>query len=122
MAQTMSDQPLLSQLLQLLSPSIRSSLGELQGTLHLIAHDLNAISPADASTERQSELVMNAQRRVDEFASMLGIVSHLDSLARGGLKPQPEYVDRVRLREQMAHRLNAQRAGKLVKLRLKWIS
>ena len=118
----MSDQPLLSQLLQLLSPSIRSSLGELQGTLHLIAHDLNAISPADASTERQSELVMNAQRRVDEFASMLGIVSHLDSLARGDLKPQPEYVDLVRLLEQLAHRLNAQRAGKLVKLRLKWIS
>ena len=121
MAQTMSDQPLLSQLLQLLSPGIRSSLGELQGTLHLIAHDLNAISPGDASTERRSELVMNAQRRVDEFASMLGIVSHLDTLARGDLKPQPEYVDLVRLLEQLAHRLNAQRAGELVKLRLNWI-
>ncbi|MBL6814529.1 MAG: response regulator [Pseudomonadales bacterium] len=114
----MSDQPLLSQLLQLLSPGIRSSLGELQGTLHLIAHDLDALAPADASTERRSELVMNAQRRVDEFAIMLGIVSHLDSLARGDLKPQPEYVDLVRLLEQLAHRLNAQHVGEPVKLRL----
>lgn len=117
----MSNQPLLSQLLQLLSPGIRSSLGELQGTLHLIAHDIDAISPVDASTERLSELVMNAQKRVDEFASMLGIVTHLDSLTRGGLKPQPEYVDLARLLEQLAHRFNAQRAGELVKLHLNWI-
>ena len=36
----MSETPLLSQLLNMLGPDIRSSLGELQGTLHLIAHDL----------------------------------------------------------------------------------
>ena len=121
MSQTVSDLPLLSQLLQSLSPGIRSSLGELQGTLHLIAHDLEANSAADASTERRSELVINAQKRVDEFTSMLGIVSHLDSLTRGDLKPQPEYIDLVRLLGQLAHRLNAQRGGELVKLRLNWI-
>jgi len=120
-SQTVSDLPLLSQLLQSLSPGIRSSLGELQGTLHLIAHDLEANSAADASTERRSELVINAQKRVDEFTCMLGIVSHLDSLTRGDLKPQPEYIDLVRLLGQLAHRLNAQRGGELVKLRLNWI-
>ncbi len=53
MSQTVSDLQLLTQLLQSLSLGIRSSPGELQGTLHLIAHDLEANSAADASTERR---------------------------------------------------------------------
>ena len=117
----MADRPLLSQLLQSLSPAIRSSLGELQGTLHLVAHDLEAMSFKDSSTERRFELVTNAQKRVDEFTNMLSIVSHLDALTRGDLRPRPEYVDLARLLEQLTHRLNAQRPGTPVNLRVNCI-
>ena len=86
----MADRPLLSQLLQSLSPAIRSSLGELQGTLYLVAHDLEAMSSKDSSTERRFELVTNAHKRVDEFTNMLSIVSHLDALNRRDLRPRPE--------------------------------
>ena len=117
----MADRPLLSQLLQSLSPAIRSSLGELQGTLHLVAHDLEAMSSKDSSAERRFELVANAQKRVDEFTNMLSIVSHLDALTRGDLRPRPEYVDLARLLEQLTHRLNGQRPGTPVNLRVNCI-
>ena len=82
----MSETPLLSQLLHMLGPDIRSSLGELQGTLHLIAHDLVDEAEQDVGSQRRLELVANAQERVGQFASMLSIVTHLDTLSRGDHK------------------------------------
>lgn len=100
----------------MLAPSIRSSLGELQGTLHLVAHDLTDRADEDAASKRCSELVGNAQGRVSELTNMLSIVSHLDALAQGELTVQAERIDLLRLFEQMAHRLNASRADNPVAL------
>ena len=79
------------------------------------------MSSKDSSTERRFELVTNAQKRVDEFTNMLSIVSHLDALTRGELRPRPEYADLARLLEQLNHRRNAQRPGTPVNLRVSCI-
>lgn len=112
----MTRRPLLSQLLNMLAPDVRSSLGELQGTLHLIAHDLAAQEPLDSLGQRRIDLVANAQQRVNEFRNMLSIVSQLDALNQGGLKPAPECIDLVRLFEQIAHRLNLRQSAAPIRL------
>ncbi|NCF45542.1 MAG: response regulator [Proteobacteria bacterium] len=103
----------------MLAPSIRSSLGELQGTLHLVGHDLTDRADKDTATQRCSELVVNAQRRVSELSNMLSLVSYWDALARGELTVQAERIDLLRLFEQMAHRLNAARADDPVALEIR---
>lgn len=112
----MSETPLLSQLLHMLGPDIRSSLGELQGTLHLIAHDLVDEAEQDVGSQRRLELVANAQERVGQFASMLSIVTHLDTLSRGDLKMRPEQIDLHRVLDRIAHQLNAHRTQEPVRL------
>lgn len=112
----MSDTPLLSQLLNMLGPDIRSSLGELQGTLHLIAHDLADQVSRDVGNQRRLELVANAQERVSQFTSMLSIVTHLDALSRGGPKIRPEQIDLHRTLDRIAHQLNAHRPQESVRL------
>ena len=89
----MSNKPLPSQLLNMLAPDIRSSLGELQGKLQLVAHDLAANQSPDSVTQRRMELVNNASERVSEFTNMLSIVTKLDALSQGDLKQQPGLVD-----------------------------
>ena len=89
----MSNKPLPSQLLNMLAPDIRSSLGELQGTLQLVAHDLAANQSPDSVTQRRMELVNNASERVSEFTNMLSIVTKWDALSQGDLKQQPGFVD-----------------------------
>ena len=89
----MSNRSLPSQLLNMLAPDIRSSLGELQGTLQLVAHDLAAKQDHDSVSQRRMELVKNASNRVSEFTNMLSIVTKLDALSQGDLKQQPERVD-----------------------------
>jgi CheY-like chemotaxis protein len=111
-----SETPLLSQLLHMLGPDIRSSLGELQGTLHLIAHDLVDEAEQDVGSQRRLELVANAQERVGQFASMLSIVTHLDTLSRGDLKMRPEQIDLHRVLDRIAHQLNAHRTQEPVRL------
>ena len=100
----------------MLAPSIRSSLGELQGTLHLVAHDLTHRADEDAAFKRRSEMVGNAQGRISEMTNMLSIVAHLDALAQRELTVQAERIDQLRLFEHMAHRLNASRADNPVAL------
>lgn len=112
----MSETPLLSQLLNMLGPDIRSSLGELQGTLHLIAHDLAEQADRDVGSERRLELVTNAQERVSQFTSMLGIVTHLDALSRGGPKMRPEQIDLQRTLDRIAHQLNGHLSKEPVRL------
>lgn len=112
----MSETPLLSQLLHMLGPDIRSSLGELQGTLHLIAHDLVDEAEQDVGSQRRLELVANAQERVGQFASMLSIVTHLDTLSRGDLKMRPEQIDLHRVLDRIAHQLNPHRTQEPVRL------
>lgn len=112
----MSETPLLSQLLNMLGPDIRSSLGELQGTLHLIAHDLADQADQDLGDQRRLELVANAQERVSQFNSMLSIVTHLDVLSRGGPKMRPEQIDLHRTLDRIAHQLNAARSEDPVRL------
>ncbi len=104
----MSNRSLPSQLLNMLAPDIRSSLGELQGTLQLVAHDLAAKQDHDSVSQRRMELVKNASNRVSEFTNMLSIVTKLDALSQGDLKQQPERVDLLRLFDQLAHRINGQ--------------
>ena len=104
----MSNRSLPSQLLNMLAPDIRSSLGELQGTLQLVAHDLAAKQGHDSVSQRRMELVKNASNRVSEFTNMLSIVTKLDALSQGDLKQQPERVDLLRLFDQLAHRINGQ--------------
>jgi CheY-like chemotaxis protein len=111
-----SETPLLSQLLHMLGPDIRSSLGELQGTLHLIAHDPVDEAEQDVGSQRRLELVANAQERVGQFASMLSIVTHLDTLSRGDLKMRPEQIDLHRVLDRIAHQLNAHRTQEPVRL------
>ena len=111
-----SETPLLSQLLAMLGPDIRSSLGELQGTLHLIAHDLAGHQDEDVGARRRQELITNAQERVHQFTSMLSIVTHLDALSRGGPKMRPEQIDLRRVLDRLAHQLNAQSTGENVGL------
>ena len=112
----MSETPLLSQLLNMLGLDIRSSLGELQGTLHLIAHDFAEQADRDVGSQRRLELLANAQERVSQFTSMLSIVTHLDALSRGGPKMRPEQIDLHRTLDQIAHQLNAHRSHKPVRL------
>jgi CheY-like chemotaxis protein len=112
----MSETPLLSQLLNMLGPDIRSSLGELQGTLHLIAHDLVDQAGGDLGSQRRLELVTNSQERVSQFTSMLSIVTHLDALSRGGPKIRPEQIDLHRTLDRIAHQLNGQRPQEPVRL------
>ena len=112
----MSETPLLSQLLNMLGPDIRSSLGELQGTLHLIAHDLAEQANRDVGSERRLELVTNAQERVSQFTSMLGIVTHLDALSRGGPKMRPEQIDLQRTLDRIAYQLNGDLSKEPVRL------
>ena len=116
----MSNRTLLSSLLNMLAPDIRSSLGELQGTLQLVAHDLAAQRADDPMSQRRMELVNNASDRVSEFTNMLSIVTKLDALSQGGLKQQPEYVDLLRLFDQLAHRMNGQSAGAQVFLDVRY--
>ena len=77
----------------MLAPDIRSSLGELQGTLQLVAHDIAATQALDSVAQRRMELVNNASARVSEFTNMLSIVTKLDALSQGDLKQQPGFVD-----------------------------
>ena len=112
----MSETPLLSQLLHMLGPDIRSSLGELQGTLHLIAHDLVDEAEQGVGSQRRLELVANAQERVGQISSMLSIVTHLDTLSRGDLKMRPEQIDLHRVLDRIAHQLNAHRTQEPVRL------
>ena len=116
----MSNRTLLSSLLNMLAPDIRSSLGELQGTLQLVAHDLAARRADDSMSQRRMELVDNASVRVSELTNMLSIVTKLDALSQGGLKQQPEYVDLLRLFDQLAHRINGQSAGAQVDLEVRY--
>ena len=116
----MSNRTLLSSLLNMLAPDIRSSLGELQGTLQLVAHDLAARRADDSMSQRRMELVDNASDRVSELTNMLSIVTKLDALSQGGLKQQPEYVDLLRLFDQLAHRINGQSAGAQVDLEVRY--
>jgi CheY-like chemotaxis protein/HPt (histidine-containing phosphotransfer) domain-containing protein len=102
----MSNRSLPSQLLNMLAPDIRSSLGELQGTLQLVAHDLAAKQDHDSVSQRRMELVKNANNRVSEFTNMLSIVTKLDALSQGDLKQQPERVDLLRLFDQLAELMN----------------
>ena len=106
----------------MLAPDIRSSLGELQGTLQLVAHDMAATQALDSVAQRRMELVNNASARVSEFTNMLSIVTKLDALSQGDLKQQLERVDLLRLFDQLAHRLNGQRAGAQVHLDLRFDS
>lgn len=78
----MSNRTLLSSLLNMLAPDIRSSLGELQGTLQLVAHDLAARRADDSMSQRRMELVDNASDRVSELTNMLSIVTKLDALSQ----------------------------------------
>ena len=50
---------------------------------------------------------------------MLSIVTKLDALIRG-LKQQPEYVDLLRLFDQLAHGINGQSAGAQVDLEVRY--
>lgn len=118
----MSNKPLPSQLLNMLAPDIRSSLGELQGTLQLVAHDLAANQSPDSVTQRRMELVNNASERVSEFTNMLSIVTKLDALSQGDLKQQPERIDLLRLFERLAHRLNGQCTNAQVHLDIRFDS
>jgi len=111
-----SEPQVLSQLLNMLAPDIRSSLGELQGTLHLIADDLADRQETDMVSQRRIELVANAQERVNQFASMLSIATHLDALTRGGPKIRPERIDIQRILDRIAYQLNAERTGDAVQL------
>ena len=104
----MGNRSLPSQLLNMLAPEIRSSLGELQGTLQLVAHDLAAEQGLDSVAQRRRELVNNASERVSEFTNMLSIVTKLDALSQGDLKQQPERIDLLRLFDRLAHRMNGQ--------------
>ena len=102
----MSNRSLPSRLLNMLAPDIRSSLGELQGTLQLVAHDLADQQGMDSVAQRRMELVNNACERVSEFTNMLSIVTKLDALSQGDLKQQPERIDLLRLLDRLAHRMN----------------
>ena len=118
----MKNRPLPSQLLNMLAPDIRSSLGELQGTLQLVAHDLVAKPDLDSVAQRRLELVNNASERVSEFTNMLSIVTKLDALNQGDLKQRPERIDLLRLFDQLAHRMNGQLASAQVHLDVRFDS
>jgi CheY-like chemotaxis protein len=118
----MSNRSLPSQLLNMLAPDIRSSLGELQGTLQLVAHDLAANQGPDSLAQRRLELVNNASERVSEFTNMLSIVTKLDALSRGDLKQRPERTDLLRLFDRLAHRMNGQCADAQVHLDVRFDS
>ena len=96
MSQTVSDLPLLSQLLQSLSPGIRSSLGELQGTLHLIAHDLEANSAADDLARAATELHgLCGKYRTYGFDEIGHLCQALEESCSATLPPQPDALARL---------------------------
>ena len=67
-------------------------------------------------SERRLELVTNAQERVSQFTSMLGLVTHLDALSRGGPKMRPEQIDLQRTLDRIAYQLNGDLSKEPVRL------